>query len=49
MAASMICDAKVAASKVEDCSRSLEKSACLPHPNLAGSLTAPVHRYENKN
>jgi hypothetical protein len=30
-------------------SRSFEKSACLPHLNLAGSLTALVNRYENKN
>jgi hypothetical protein len=42
-----VCDAKAPAGRVEDCSRSLEKFACRPHPNLAGSLTALVDHYEN--
>jgi hypothetical protein len=45
----MICDAEVPAGKVKDCSRSFENSACLPHLNLAGSLTDLVNRHENKN
>jgi hypothetical protein len=28
---------------------SFENSAFLPHPNLAGSLTAPINRYGYKN
>jgi hypothetical protein len=48
-AAAMIGDAEVPAGKMEDGSRSVENSACLPRPNLAGSLTALVNRYENKN
>ena len=49
MTASTICDAKVPAGKVEGCSWLLEKSACQPHPNLAGSLPSRLILMKIKN